>query len=47
MITYKTEISNLDWEKLVDLYDETDMCSSVQQGMKGDITPIYHTLSFF
>ena len=26
MITYKTEISNLDWEKLVDLYDETDMC---------------------
>jgi len=26
MITYKTEIENLDWEKLVDLYDETDMC---------------------
>ena len=26
MITYKTEISPLDWENLVDLYDETDMC---------------------
>lgn len=26
MIIYKTEISNLDWEKLVDLYDETNMC---------------------
>ena len=26
MITYKTEINDLDWEKLVDLYDETDMC---------------------
>lgn len=26
MITYDSEISNMDWEKLVDLYDETDMC---------------------
>jgi len=26
MITYKTEINCLDWEKLVDLYDETNMC---------------------
>jgi len=26
MIIYETEINNLDWEKLVDLYDETDMC---------------------
>lgn len=26
MITYVIEINNLDWEKLVDLYDETDMC---------------------
>jgi ribosomal protein S18 acetylase RimI-like enzyme len=26
MIIYKTEISDLDWEKLVDLYDETNMC---------------------
>lgn len=26
MITFKTQINNLDWEKLVDLYDETDMC---------------------
>ncbi len=26
MITYKTEINHLDWEKLVDLYDETNMC---------------------
>jgi len=26
MITYKTNIDNCDWEKLVDLYDETDMC---------------------
>lgn len=25
MITYKTNINNKDWEKLVDLYDETDM----------------------
>ena len=25
MIVYKTDINNLDWEKLVDLYDETDM----------------------
>lgn len=26
MITYKTEISDLDWENLVDLYDVTNMC---------------------
>ncbi|MDH8676856.1 GNAT family N-acetyltransferase [Fusibacter bizertensis] len=26
MIIYKTEISDQDWENLVDLYDETDMC---------------------
>lgn len=26
MITYKTGISDMDWEKLVDLYDETNMC---------------------
>ena len=26
MIIYKYEINNLDWIKLVDLYDETDMC---------------------
>lgn len=26
MITYKREIGDLDWENLVDLYDETDMC---------------------
>ncbi len=25
MITYKTEIANREWEKLVDLYNETDM----------------------
>lgn len=25
MIKYKTEISDLDWEKLVDMYDETNM----------------------
>lgn len=25
MITYKTSINDSDWEKLVDLYDETDM----------------------
>lgn len=26
MITYKTEITQQEWEKLVDLYDETGMC---------------------
>lgn len=26
MITYMTTISDSEWEKLVDLYDETDMC---------------------
>ena len=26
MITYKRELGDLDWENLVDLYDETDMC---------------------
>jgi hypothetical protein len=26
MITYKNELNNSDWEKLVDLYDETNMC---------------------
>ncbi|HAP44323.1 MAG TPA: N-acetyltransferase [Spirochaetaceae bacterium] len=26
MITYTLEIENSDWEKLVDLYDETNMC---------------------
>lgn len=26
MIIYKTEITDQDWENLVDLYDETDMC---------------------
>jgi len=26
MIIYKTEITEQDWENLVDLYDETDMC---------------------
>ena len=26
MITYKTEITDLEWEKLVDHYDETGMC---------------------
>lgn len=25
MIIYKTDVNNLDWEKLVDLYDKTDM----------------------
>jgi len=26
MIKFETCLDNLDWEKLVDLYDETDMC---------------------
>lgn len=26
MIIYKTEINKLDWKKLIDLYDETNMC---------------------
>lgn len=26
MITYKTDLVDLDWEKLVDLYDVTNMC---------------------
>ena len=26
MIIYKTEIDELEWEKLVDLYDQTNMC---------------------
>lgn len=31
MITYKTEITNEEWEKLVDLYEETGMCLGLGQ----------------